>query len=305
MSPIKRFLLILALTAMWSPSFLFIKLALESFAPAIIVFSRVALASLIFWLTLRWQGGALPMTSKFWMHSAFMAIFSSALPFFLFCFAETSIESALAAILNGSSTMFTAGMSHLLVPSDRLSLNKVVGILFSFVGVLLLFSPNIAQGMDGDFIGMTAALGAAFSYAISHVYAKKFIAGQARFVAPTAQLLISALIMLPFAISSWDGSTFAMPSLTAVAGVLCLALFGTYLAFMIYYNLLEHCGPTAISMVACFFPVVGMFLGYLFLGEAITLGGLFSAGLILIGMLTVNEVISFKFGRPKVSQQEV
>lgn len=303
MSPIKRFLLILTLTAMWSPSFLFIKLALQDFAPSSIVFFRVALASLIFWLTLQWKGTKLPTTGKFWFHTTIMAIFSSALPFFLFCFAETSIESALAAILNGSSPMFTAIMAHLFLPSDRLSLNKSIGILLSFSGVLLLFSPNIAQGMEGDVIGMTAALTAAFSYAVSHVYAKKFIVGQERFVAPTAQLLMSALIMFPFMIGTFDGLSFFIPSLSSLSGILCLSLFGTYLAFMVYYNLMEHCGPTAISMVACFFPVVGMFLGYLFLGEAITLGGLFSAGLILIGMLIVNDVIKLK-ARPQVSQQE-
>lgn len=304
MTPFKRFLLILALTALWSPSFLFIKLALNDFAPATIVFLRVALGSLIFWFTLQLQGGSLPKNPKFWIHSLFMAIFSSGLPFFLFCFAETSIESALAAIINGSTPMFTALLAHQFLPSDRLSLNKILGILFSFAGILLLFSPNIARGMEGNFIGMSAALGAAFSYAVSHVYAKKYVAGQARFVAPTAQLILSALILLPFV--SFDRETsLAMPSLSSLAGILGLALLGTYAAFMVYYNLLEHCGPTALSMVACFFPVVGMFLGYLFLGEVLTLGSLISAGLILFGMLIVNGIINFSWGRSKIPQQEV
>lgn len=306
MTPIKRFLLILTLTALWSPSFLFIKLALEDFPPATIVFFRVALASLIFLVSLRFQGAALPRDAKFWMHSAFMAVFASGLPFFLFCFAETSIESALAAILNGSTPMFTAMLAHLFLPSDRLSLNKVLGIIFSFAGLLLLFSPNIARGMDGDFIGMLAGLGAAFSYAASHVYAKKYTSGQARFVAPTAQMMLSALIMLPFAIGSSEMKfSFEWPSYTSLIGIFGLAVLGTYTAFTIYYYLMEHCGPTAISMVACFFPVVGMFLGYIFLGEALTLGGLFSAGLILIGMMAVNGIINFDWVRPKVPQQEV
>ncbi len=303
MTPIKRFLLILALTAMWSPSFLFIKLALTDFAPATIVFLRVTLASLMFWVTLRIQGRDLPRNATFWMHSAFMAVFSSGLPFFLFCFAETSIESALAAILNGSTPMFTALLAHLLIPSDKFSLNKVIGILFSFGGVLLLFSPNIARGMDGNFVGMLAALGAALSYAISHVYAKKYVSGQAKFTAPTAQLILSALMMLPF-VFTVPPIPSQTPSLVSLVGIVGLALLGTYLAFRLYYNLLEHCGPTAISMVACFFPVVGMFLGYLFLGESLSMGGLFSAGLILIGMLTVNDVISFKWGRSKTAQPE-
>ncbi|MBS4170079.1 MULTISPECIES: DMT family transporter [unclassified Neochlamydia] len=305
MTPIKRSLLILALTLMWSPCFLLIKLALVDFNPATIVFLRVSLASLIFWIALRLQGGSLPKSLTFWKHSAFMAIFSSGLPSFLFCYAETSIESALAAILNGCSPMFTAILAHLFLPNDRMSIHKLIGILISFCGILLLFSPNIAQGMDGDFIGMSAALIGAFCYAISHVYAKKFIAGQPRFVAPTAQLFMTAWMMLPFVLGSIETkSTFIFPSLTSILAILGLTLLGTYLAFLIYYYLLEHCGPTAISMVSCFFPAVGMLLGYLFLNEALTAGGIFSAGLILLGMLIVNEVISFKWRRPRFFQQE-
>lgn len=306
MTSIKRFLLIIALTAMWSPSFLFIKLALGDFAPATIVFLRVAVASLFFWVTLKIQGGRLPKDLHFWMHSAFMAVFSSGLPFFLFCYAETSIESALAAILNGSTPIFTAVLAHLFLVNDKLSLNKTWGILLGFVGILLLFSPNILRGMEGDFTGMFAATAAAFSYAVSHVYAKKYSTGQARFVAPTAQLFISMLLMLPFALVSADlTAPFVLPTASSMIGILGLACMGTYTAFLIYYYLLEHSGPTAISMVACFFPVVGMFLGYLFLDEALTMGGLFSSALILLGMLTVNEVIVWKFARSKDARQEV
>ena len=89
MNPLKRFLLILALLSLWSPSFVFIKLALVDFAPTTIVFLRVFLASILFLVVLRLSGNELPKDLKFWMHSSIMAIFSSALPFFLFCYSET------------------------------------------------------------------------------------------------------------------------------------------------------------------------------------------------------------------------
>lgn len=306
MSALRRFLLILTMTLLWSPSFLFIKLALTDFQPTTIVFLRTALGALIFFSILYFQKVSLPKSLSFWMHSFFMGIFSSGLPFFLFCFAEKSIESALAAILNGTTPLFTALLAHQFLQDDRLSLNKVIGILFGFFGVLILFSPNIVNGLSGTSQGMMAALSGAISYSISHVYAKKYIAGrQARFVAPAAQLLLSSLILLPFALF-WgeDFSTFKMPSFVGITGVLGLTLLGTFLAFQIYFYLLEHCGPTALSMVACFFPVGGMFLGYLFLEEDLTLLGLFAAGLILVGMLIVNEIINFNWIRSKPVPQE-
>ena len=66
-------------------------------------------------------------------------------------------------------------------------------------------------------------------------------------------------------------------------------------AFILYYYLIEHCGPTAVSMIACFFPVTAMLLGFAFLGERMTAGGLAASGLILLGLMIVNDVIRIPF----------
>lgn len=299
MSPIKRFLLILALTMMWSPSFLFIKLAVHDLPPMTIVSLRVTIAAIILGGVLLWQGRGFPWEWSFWLRTTMMSFFSSAFPFTLFCYAEQSIDSALAAILNGASPMFTAILAQIFVASDRMNAQKAVGIGLSGAGVLLLFAPKLLEGVSGTTVGMAAATLAAFSYSVSHVYGKLYTTGQKPFVAPTAQFIVNALMLWPFALWNDDVFHLPMPSLEAVIGIFGLAIFGTVLAFIIYYKLLDHCGPTAISMVASFFPVVGMFLGFVFLGETFTFSGIIAAGMILTGMLTVNEVISFQLLKPK------
>lgn len=293
MSPIKRFLLIVALTMMWSPSFLFIKLALQDFPPLTIVSLRVTLAAIILGIVLLFLKRGFPKDLKFWMRTSVMALLSSAFPFSLFCYAEQTIDSALAAILNGTTPMFTAILAQIFVASDKMNAQKAIGIALSSAGMIVLFAPKLIEGMSGSSLGMLAATLAAFSYSLSHVYGKLFTIGQKAFVAPAAQFMMNALMMWPFALWHEDVFNLPTPSLTAIGGICGLAVFGTVLAFIIYYKLLDHCGPTAISMVACFFPVVGMFLGFFFLGESFTLGGLVAAGMILLGMLTVNGVITF------------
>lgn len=299
MSPIKRFLLILALTMMWSPSFLFIKLAVHDLPPLIVVSLRVTIAALILGVVLLWHKRGFPMNWNFWICTTIMAFFSSALPFTLFCFAEQSIDSALAAILNGTSPMFTAMLAQIFVASDRMNAQKALGIGLSGAGVILLFAPKLLEGMSGTSLGMIAATIAAFSYSVSHVYGKLYTVGQKPFVAPAAQFIVNAIMLWPFAFWHEDVFNLSMPSASAILGVCGLAVFGTVFAFMIYYKLLDHCGPTAISMVACFFPVVGMLLGFIFLDESFTFSGMIAASMILVGMLTVNEVISFKFLKSK------
>lgn len=291
MSPVKRLLLILALTAMWSPSFLFIKLAINELPPMTIVALRVSFAALVMGLILLWRRQSLPRNPAFWIHSAILAFFSSIFPFCLFCYAEQTIESALAAVINGISPIFTAILAHLFLPSDRLHPQKLLGIGLSCAGLFFLFAPNLQEGVSGTMLGMGAALTASISYSVSHVYAKKFQSGQFPFVVPAAQLICSTLLLAPVAFFVDHPFSLPIPSYQAMLGVCCLSLFGTIFAFIIYYKLLDHCGPTAISMVACFFPVIGMLLGFAFLGESLSWGGIASSALIFLGLVVVNEVL--------------
>lgn len=288
---------------MWSPSFLFIKYAIEEIPVSTVVFLRVTLAAILLGSIMLWQRKRFPMTGKFWWHTTIFAILSSIFPFSMFCYAEQTIDSALAAVLNGSTPMFTAILAHLFIPTDRLDTQKGAGITISLFGLLLLFWPALQDGVSGTFVGMMAAASGAFSYAVSHVYGKKYMSGQTPFVAPTAQLLVSGAILAPLALINDHPLNLPMPSYTALLGVGGLAFFGTFIAFIIYYRLLEISGPTAISMTACFFPVGGMLLGYLFLEEAFTLPGLFAACLILVGIALVNGLINLPKPVPQIQSQ--
>jgi drug/metabolite transporter (DMT)-like permease len=190
--------------------------------------------------------------------------------------------------------MFTAILAHLFLPSDRLHFQKIAGVALSAAGLLFLFAPNIQEGFTGSSIGMLAAASAAMSYAISHVFAKKNFTGYQPFVVPAAQMICGSLILIPVALYFENPLSLAVPSLSAILGVCGLSCFGTVLAFIIYFRLIDHCGPTAISMVACFFPVVGMLLGFIFLKESLTWGGLAASALIFLGLAIVNEAINIK-----------
>jgi drug/metabolite transporter (DMT)-like permease len=224
MSSSKRFFLMIALTLLWSPSFIFIKLAVEELPPFTIVAARVTLGALGFVGVLLFLGRSLPTNRSFWIHSVMMALFSSVLPFCLFCYAEESIESALAAILNGTSPMFTAILAQMFVVSDRMNAKKAIGIGLGIIGLLFLFAPNILQGMSGTSMGMLAATAASFCYAMSHVYAKTFLTGQKPFIFPAAQLLTSAAILIPVALWYDQPWNLAIPSGYAIGGILGMSI---------------------------------------------------------------------------------
>lgn len=281
----------MALTCMWSPSFLFIKLAIKDLPPVTVAALRISLGFIILYLLMKWKKIALPKNTLFWSHALIIGLFSTAFPFSLFCYAEQTIDSSLAAILNGTVPMYTALLSQFFIPSDRLNLQKAVGIACCAGGLLLLFAPDIQEGMTGTAYGMLAGAAAALCYSIHHIYGKLYFTGHRQFVAPTASLMISSLVLWPFALWFENPLALPLPSLSSLLGVCGLALFGTVCAFILYYKLLEESGPIAMSLVACFFPVGGMLLGVIFLDESFSLMQMIAAAMILTGMAIVNQLI--------------
>lgn len=290
MSPMRRMLLIVALTCMWSPSFFFIKLAVQEMSPFGVAAARVTLSALLLTTLMLAIRQPFPKDAMTWARVAGMALFSSAAPFLLFSYAEQSITSSLAAMMNGTTPMFTAVLAHFFVANDTMTRSKLLGITLSAGGLIWLLGPSVFYDVEAS-MGLLAALAASISYAISHVYGKKWVTGLAPFVAPTLQMISSSIMLLPIMVAVDRPWEMAMPSAVAWSGVCGLALLGTFGAFILYYRLLEVSGPTAISMVACFFPVVGMFLGWLLLDEVMTWSHLIAAVLIIGGVMIVNEVI--------------
>lgn len=293
-TPLERFLLIIGLTAMWSPSYLFIKLAVVDFPPLTLVGFRVFLAAIMLYIFLLYRKEKLPRDSKFWMHTSVLSFFSAAAPYTLFSFAEQAIDSTVAAILSGGAPMFTAFLAHLFLPSDRMTPTKFIGICLSFFGLILLFSPSLVGFVSSTTVGMLAAVGATLCYGISHVYAKKYTTGQTPLVMPTAQFLCCTLMLFPFAMAIDRPLDLPMPSISGIIGVMGLTIFGTVIAYIIYFRLMEYCGAVAVSMVSCCLPIFGILLGFFFLKESLSWQNLVASGIIIVGMMLVNGVLKFK-----------
>ncbi len=140
---LKNFLWLLLLASLWGPSFLFIKVAVGEIPPLTLVVGRVGVAGLLLYIALRMQGKNLPKFGPIWKRFAVVGFFSNALPFFLFSWGEQYIDSALAAILNGTTPLFTIVLAHFFIADDRMTRVKVTGTLLGFVGLVLLIFPSL------------------------------------------------------------------------------------------------------------------------------------------------------------------
>ena len=287
---LKNFLLLMLLAALWGPSFLFIKVGVAEIRPLTFVLGRVGIAALVLYGILRWQGGRLPAWGPIWKHVAVVALLHNSLPFVLFSWGEQYIDSALASILNGTTPLFTIVLAHFLTKDDQLTPAKVGGVVLGLGGLAFLIGPTLFGGFEATTWGLLALVAASICYGIAIVYVRNHLRGLPPLIAPTMQLILASLYLVPLVL--WVDRPFSMtlPSLPALGSWLALGMLGTALAFIVYYRLIETADASYVSMVTYIVPVFGVLLGVLVLHEQLTWNMYLGFGLILLGVMAVNGV---------------
>jgi drug/metabolite transporter (DMT)-like permease len=136
-------------------------------------------------------------------------------------------------------------------------------------------------------MGQGAVLLAAFIYALGAIYGRRF-----RDVPPiqtaTGQITAALLILLPLSLLLDRPWTLPMPDAGAWAALFGIALLSTALAYVLFYRLLATTTATLVSLVAFLMPVNALWLGALFLDEAITLQSLAGMALIGLGLVAID-----------------
>ena len=274
---------LLVLTAFWGSSFAFTQIALASFPPAVLVFGRVTIAALVMFVFMRSAGVRLPRSAREWIPMAITAVFGNLLPFHLIAWAQQHIDSSTAAILMAMNPLFVLTLAHFLLPGARLTLSRIAGFAVGFVGVLLVVGPGHGDdlGSNVTLAGSIAAVGAALSYAINSVYARR--------IGPINPLQLSAGMLIASTLVSLPAATLDLSAVVNVtpitaAAIAFLGLLSTGLASVLYFRLIQGPGPAFLSLISYLVPAWGIVVGILFLGETVTVAGGVGMALILCGI---------------------
>ena len=286
-----------ALGFFWGSSYLFIKIGVETLTPFTLVAGRLLFGALLLGTVLRLSGERLPRELRVYRHLLVMAVLNIVVPFWLITSGEQSIDSSLAAILNASVPLFTIVFAALVLTDEPITVNRLVGLVVGFAGVIVLTSPSLGSGAGGgnNLPGELAMIGSSISYAAGNVYARHNVRG--------LRPMVQAFFQVFFALSSRSCSSLvfehpfslAYPPKTIFA-VVWLGLLGSGLAYLCFFRLLATWGSTRSSLVAYLLPVVGIVLGFIVLNETIDGRVLIGTVLIVGGVALVNS----RFGQRRL-----
>ncbi|MBT8078149.1 MAG: DMT family transporter [Gammaproteobacteria bacterium] len=279
---------LLALTLLWGSAFMFNELALASFPPAVLVSGRIVIATLLIYGYLRMSGKTLPGPGRAWLPMVVMAVFANVLPFHLIAWAQQHIDSSLAGILMAVMPLFVLTLAHFFVPGARLTPFRVAGFVIGFAGVVVVIGPGYVQGLDGNmaFWGALAALGAALSYSVSTVYARRLGPGDP-LRRSAGMLIVASVLSAPAALL--DLSTVTKPGIGAVVALVVLGLLATGFATLLYFRLVQGPGPTFISLVNYLLPAWAVIAGAVFLDESLS-SSLYAGLFLILAGIGISEL---------------
>jgi drug/metabolite transporter (DMT)-like permease len=293
-----------ALAFVWGTSFLWIKVGqgedlpslglfhpagATTFRPFLLVTFRLLFGLLGMVAVFAAQRAAFPRDRNLLLKFLFMGAFNTAVPFVLITWGETLIDSGLAAILNGTVPLFTIVIANFWLHDEKFSFGRVGGLLIGFLGVVVLVSRDFdpAGLLRGNIVGQLAVIAASVSYAVAVTFSRRQLRDQSPVVQTFMVLLFADALM--WAATPIAESPIVWPtSPLAWFAVLWLGLLGSCIAYLLFFSLINAWGPTRATMVTYTFPVIGLFLGILLLGEHADWRLFVGSALVVSGILVVN-----------------
>jgi drug/metabolite transporter (DMT)-like permease len=283
-------LLFLALSFMWGSSYLFIKIGVNAgLTPFTLVSLRLVFGLLLIGAVVFLAKEKLPRGLKEYGKLTVLGFFGIALPFALITWAENSVDSAVAAVLTAPTPLFVVIFAALLLPDERITPAKLLGVFVGLAGVAILVGFDPTNLGSGELVGELALVAACVSYGIAGVYARRFITGY-RPMIPALFEVGTALVMIGILAFVFENpiQQIATIQLDALFSVVWLGILGSGFAFLVFFRLLANWGATRTSLVAYVMPIWGIALGAVVLNEVIDLTRMTGTALVIAGIALVN-----------------
>ncbi len=281
-----QYAVIIFLAFIWGSSFILMKIGLQSFSFEQVGALRIVLASLVL-LPLAIKNLKV-LRKKDIKSLLIVSVIGGLIPSFLFTKAETSIDSALAGMLNSLTPVFTLliGMFFYKIKSN---LRQLAGSIIGLIGAFILL--NEGENISFTEINSYAlfVVVATICYSISVNEVKTHLTHLNGIELTSLSFMFAGPIALIYVLTTDFSPVFIHTDwLISFAAISSLGIIGTALAMLFMNHLIRYVTPVFASSVTYIIPVFAIFWGIV-AGETITLWHIAGMVIILIGIALINS----------------
>ena len=283
-----KWVYLMTLSLVWGSSFILIKKSLLGLNAYQLGALRTIISGVILIVVGFNQLKTIPKSKWKWLLVS--GLLGSFIPAFFFAIAETEIDSAIVSILNSLVPLNTLllGLAIFKITSTK---RQIIGVLIGFIGTAILILKGSELNPSQNYLYAGFVIASTIMYAANVNIIKRYLqevkplaiaAGNYMFIT------IPALIVLIFS-DFFSSETFTNPHFShALIFVTILSVFGTAMAKVLYFKLVQISTPVFASSATYVMPIVALMWGVLD-GESFSVIQGLAALLILVGVYLSNR----------------
>lgn len=276
-------------TLVWGTGWLAIKLALESFSPLFLAGSRHVFAALILLALARAAGATAPRGRGEWSALVGSGLLMAGLCPGLVFWAQVRVPSGLASLLFAAMPLFTALLADRLLPGERLTRGRLLGIAVGLGGVSIVCAGGVDLALGTDLApGAAALLLAALLFSGGVVWLKRSGARFHPLMTVTVQSAVGAALLVPIALAL-EPEPVRGPDMFGLGVYAYLVIVQSCLTQSVYVWLVKRVDATKIAFISCIVPVIAVAAGALVLGEPVGWALLAGGAGVVAGLYLVNR----------------
>ena len=281
-----KWIYLIVLSLVWGSSYILIKKALIGLSPLQVGSLRTIISTILLLLIGFSSLKSIPNDKWKWILITGLVSF---IPPFLFAYAQTEIDSALAAILNSLTPLATLiiGVGFYRFKIDK---KQISGVIIGLIGSVLLMYQGSVINPDQNLLYVFFIIFASILYAVQvnllkvhlqDVSAVAITVGNFIFIFPLAVVIFFISDYKQIDINNEDVKV-------ALFCLLILSIVGTVFAKILFNKFVQIASPVFASSVTYTLPIVALFWGLLD-GEVFTLNQLLATVIILTGVYLANK----------------
>ncbi len=264
------------MSVIWGIPYLLIRVAVAEVSPAVLVFARTGIATLILVPIALVRVDLRPVLARWRWVVAFAAVEVGG-PWVLLGSAEQHVASSLAGLLVAGVPLAGTVIAVGTAGRDRVSPVGVVGLLVGLSGVAAIIGVNLGSS---DIVALMEMGLVVVGYALGPAILARRLAGLSSVGVMALSLSLCTLVYAPIAALQRPVS---MPTPDALAAMVILGVVCTAAAFVLFMALIDEIGPVRATVITYINPAVAAVLGVLVLNESFTPGMAVGFGLVIVG----------------------
>lgn len=270
---------------LWAVCFPLIRVGLEASPPMWFAGLRALLAGGML-IVLAWLARRPPIRGTLvWSGIALVGLTATSLGFFGMFYGGGLVSPGLATVVGNTQPLLAAPLAWVAL-GEHLRPVQRVGLTAGFLGIVLIGAPGIA--VPQQTVGVIYILLGAVGVAVGNVVLKR-LAGQVDVLwAMGWQLTIGSVPLILLGMAIEDAGAIVW-NVRFIVGLVLLSVFGTSVAFALWFSLLHHAMLNHVNAFTFLTPIFGLGMGALFFDESLGVTAMLGSALGIVGIYAVSR----------------